>query len=263
MTRIAVLDHGYVELIGSMGGDIDIVNGARQSFDAVSMTHALHCDLVGANAKQDSRCTCASQSDNPDVNMTPGGPFLAKRDEGLLNFLMREKHTSPYELVTVKFGVQIPIAFAREWMRHRTQSFNEMSGRYTELPELFYVPHRDDVREQRGKPGAYFYERMESDECAEQTRHTIKIASENAFMEYRRMLEAGVAKEVARLVLPVNTYTKFVVSANLLNWMRFLSLRNHEHAQYEIRVYAEAIEKLLRQVAPVAMERFVEHGRLR
>lgn len=251
--RISVLDHGYVELQASMGGDIDIVNGARQSFDDVSILHHARCEVAGGDYP------CNTQ---PCVTGRKDCDTIATKDAGLLNFLMRERHTSPFELVTVKLGVQLPIFVAREWMRHRTQSFNEMSGRYTQLPRLFYVPDRDAMREQKGKPGAYYYERIEDDEKADRFRWEIECASNASFGVYEGLLAQGVAKEVARLVLPVNTYTKMVVSANLLNWMRFLSLRNHEHAQYEIRVYAEVIEKMLAQVAPVAMEKFVEHGRL-
>lgn len=252
--RKCVLDHGYVEMIDSMGDDLAIVNGARQSFDAYSERHMSLCDLVtGGTTKM---CTCN--------DLTPGERnFMSKADKGLINFLMRERHTSPFELVTAKFAVQLPIFVAREWMRHRTQSFNEMSGRYTQLPRLFYVPARDQMREQKGKPGAYHYERIEDDAMAEQVRSLIDASANLAFTDYEMMLERGVAKEVARLVLPVNTYTKFVVSANLLNWMRFLSLRNEPSAQWEIQQYAKAIEEQLIAVAPVAMEKFVEHGRLR
>ncbi|OPZ65626.1 MAG: Thymidylate synthase ThyX [Firmicutes bacterium ADurb.Bin506] len=250
MTRIEVLDHGHVELIGSMGSDLDIVNGARQSFDEVSILHRNDCPLMVA-FDAPSECNCANT----------GGVNLLPKDAGLVNFLMREKHTSPFELVTAKLGVMLPIFVAREWMRHRTQSFNEMSARYTQMPRLFYVP--EDIREQKGKPGAYYYEPMADRVMAVRARQRIEAMCNVAFDEYEYLMSEGVAKEQARLVLPVGTYTKMVVSANLLNWMRFLSLRNHEHAQYEIRVYAEAIEKLLMEIAPVAMEKFVEHGRLR
>jgi thymidylate synthase (FAD) len=252
--HVPVLDHGHVELLNAMGGDLDIVNGARQSFDQASILHHPNCELAGGDYG------CNTQ---PCVTFRKDCTELATKDRGLINFLMREKHTSPFELVQVKLGVQIPIAFAREWMRHRTQSFNEMSSRYTELPELFYVPALEHVREQKGKPGAYYYEPVGDKELAMKTVDAIVRSSGIAFDNYRDMLADGIAKEVARLVLPVNTYTKFVVSANLLNWMRFLSLRNHEHAQWEIRQYAIAIEELLKQIAPVAMEAFVEHGRLR
>lgn len=258
MTRTHVLDHGYVELVGSMGSDLDIVVGARQSFDEMSHLHFRCCPEVElSHEKKWRECECLGHP-----QLSHHAKHLAKKDDGLINFLMRQRHTSPFELVTVKFAVQLPIFVAREWMRHRTQSFNEMSGRYTQLSRLFYVPARDDIREQTGKPGAYTYERMESDHDAEMYREMILDASNGAFNSYELMVDDGVAKEVARLVLPVNTYTKFVASANLLNWMRFLSLRNHPDAQLEIRVYAEAIEAMLHEVAPVAMEKFVEHGRL-
>lgn len=256
MTRIQLLDHGHVELIGSMGGDIDIVNGARQSFDEVSFLHHRWCPLVKdlPLARKFDACTCETDAVGDAKTM------LTKKDEGLINFLMRGRHTSPFELVQVKLGVMLPIFVAREWMRHRTQSFNEMSGRYTQLPRLFYVP--DEIREQKGKPGAYTYEPMEDETEVLRAQSIIRASCDRAFDDYEWMLERGVAKEQARGVLPVNTYTKMVVSANLLNWMRFLSLRNHPHAQHEIQVYAEAVESLLWKVAPVAMERYVEHGRL-
>lgn len=254
MSRVSCLDHGYVELIGSMGGDIDVVNGARQSFDDVSIAHFPMCQQVIGSEECDCGSWAVKAYNFSDLK------HLSKKDAGLINFLMRERHTSPFELVTAKFAVQLPIFVAREWMRHRTQSFNEMSGRYTQLPRLFYVP--GEIREQTGKPGAYKYVTTEDHEMSGWAKDSIEGASNAAFNAYEDMLEAGVAKEQARLVLPVNTYTKFVVSANLLNWMRFLSLRNHPHAQQEIQEYARAIEEQLIAVAPVAMQKFVEHGRL-
>lgn len=256
-SQIQVLDHGFVKLSGSMGGDLDIVNGARQSFDEASILHIAHCPETDAHTEWEKARDCRAAGCT-----NKAGTHLSKRDAGLLNFLMRQRHTSPFELVQVKLEVQAPIFVVREWMRHRTQSYNEMSARYTQLPRLFYVPARDQIREQRGKAGAYYYERMEQDADAEAVTRAINYSCGLAFDEYQEMIDNGVAKEIARLVLPVSTYTKFVASANLLNWMRFLSLRNHEHAQQEIRVYAEVIETMLAQVAPVSMECFVKHGRL-
>lgn len=255
--KTRVLDHGSIELLDSMGGDLDIVNGARTSFDEQSLYHESICQLVTDGSGE---CSCEAQYNR--IAQLDHRVSLAKKDAGLINFLMREKHTSPFELVAVKFGVTLPIFVAREWMRHRTQSFNEMSGRYVQLSRSYYVPARDSIREQKGKAGAYYYERIEDNVKAGVCQTSIRASSEQAFDRYEDMLKHGIAKEVARLVLPVNTFTKFVASANLLNWMRFLSLRNHPQAQMEIRVYAEAIEKMLEQVAPVAMESFVNHGRL-
>lgn len=222
--RIPVLDHGYIELLDHMGSDIDIVNAARTSFD----TH--------------------------ETDMT-------ERNVGLINFLMRERHGTPFEMVEFKFAVKAPIFVFREWHRHRIASINEMSGRYVELEREFYVPARDDIREQKGKPGAYYYERMESDERAAMAQHTIKVASDNGFDAYQNMLNDGVAKEVARLVLPVNTYSKMVWKTNLRALMNFVSLRNHEHAQREIMYYASIMEQIVSTIVPVAIESFIEYGR--
>jgi len=219
-----VLDHGYVNLVDSMGGDLNIVNAARTSY----------------NTKREE---------------------LSDADRGLINFLARERHGTPFEMVNLMFEVQAPIFVFREWHRHRIASINEMSGRYVELPRLFYVPARDNVREQKGKAGAYTYERIEDDGKARAVRDGITASCNRAFDTYEAMLRDGVAKEIARLVLPVNTYSKMVWSCNLRSLMNFLSLRNDDRAQYEIKVYAEAIEEMAFEIAPVAMAAFVEHGR--
>ena len=219
-----VLDHGHIKLIDSMGSDIDIVNAARTSFDG-------------------------SESE------------MNERNIGLVNFLMKNRHGTPFEMVEVKFEVKAPIFVFREWHRHRIASINEMSGRYVELEREFYVPHRDDIREQKGKPGAYYYERMENDARAKQVQSYIHAGAEVSFDDYERMLKQGVAKEIARLVLPLNTYSKMVWKTNLRAAMNFVSLRNHQHAQLEIREYASVMENILFQVAPVSMKSFVENGR--
>jgi len=219
-----VLDHGYVSLVDSMGSDLSIVNAARTSYN------------------------------NPSAKLT-------QNDKGLINFLMRERHGTPFEMVEFKFAVKAPIFVFREWHRHRIASINEMSGRYVELEREFYVPAREDIRVQKGKPGAYYYETMESDNDAKVTMATIHRASHTAFDDYEIMLANGVAKEVARLVLPVNTYSKMVWKTNLRALMNFLSLRNHDRAQREIRVYAEAMEEMAMSVAPVAMDAFISNGR--
>ncbi len=219
-----ILDHGYVNLVDSMGGDLSIVNAARTSY----------------NTKKE---------------------VMEAADEGLINFLAKHRHGTPFEMVNLMFEVQAPIFVFREWHRHRIASINEMSGRYVELPRLFYVPARDQIREQKGKAGAYVYERMESDDEAERTTDGIEGACNYSFDVYEDMLKSGVAKEVARLVLPVNTYSKMVWSVNLRSLMNFLSLRNDDRAQWEIHEYAKAIEEMAFEVAPVAMEAFVKNGR--
>jgi thymidylate synthase (FAD) len=186
---------------------------------------------------------------------------MTDRNIGLINFLMRERHGTPFEMVEFKFAVKAPIFVFREWHRHRIASINEMSGRYVELEREFYVPSRDDIREQKGKPGAYYYERVENDDDAELCRKQIAAASNDSFDRYEEMLCAGIAKEIARLVLPVNTYSKMVWKTNLRALMNFLSLRNHEHAQREIMYYASTIEQIASTIVPVAMDSFIEYGR--
>lgn len=255
--RIQVLDHGYIELLDSMGDDLAIVNAARTSFDNASVWHWQDCPSVELDK---GACNCIGNTqtdDNGDVI----ADSLSRRDRGLINFLMRERHGTPFEMVEFKFAVKAPIFVFREWHRHRIASINEMSGRYVELEREFYVPARDDIREQKGKPGAYYYERVESDRLAIDVRDRIITCGHFAFDEYEFLLRQGMAKEIARLVLPVNTYSKMVWKANLRAVMNFLSLRNHEHAQREIRYYAEAMEQVVSTIVPVAMDAFVEHGR--
>jgi thymidylate synthase (FAD) len=145
-------------------------------------------------------------------------------------------------------------------MRHRTNSFNELSGRYTELPSAFYVPAAEDVRSQVGKPGAYTFEPV-GDEVAERTRERMTEAYEAAYATYRAMLDDGVAKEVARSVLPVGIYTEFYWTLNARSLMNFLSLRNAETAQREIRRYAEACEAHFARLMPVTHAAFLARER--
>ena len=223
VSRIDVLDDGFVRLDGSMGDDLSVVNAARVSF--------------GSRA---------------DV--------LDERNQGLIRFLMRERHGTPFEHNAFRFHIRCPIFVAREWFRHRVGSFNELSGRYTELPEAFYVPAAEDVRTQVGKPGSYSFEQVDA-ELAERTRTTMQETYATAYRAYRAMLDDGVAKEVARSVLPVGIYTEFYWTVNARSIMHFLGLRNHETAQREIRVYAAAVEELWGPQMPVTHAAFVANDR--
>lgn len=208
-----------------MGSDLHIVNNARVSFD------------------QDSA-------------------ELGDRERGLLNFLMRERHGSPWEAVVLRFDVKAPLFVVREWQRHRVGSFNEQSARYSEIPDHFYVPEREYVREQKGKPGSYFFDTIEEEGLAAQTIATIEQTQRDCFDAYHRMLEQGVAKELARTVLPVGMFSRMKWTVNLRALFNFLSLRNHDHAQREIRDYAMAVEELAKGVVPVAFECFEKNGRV-
>jgi thymidylate synthase (FAD) len=220
---IPVLDHGFVRLDGAMADDLSVVNGARVSF---------------ARRKE----------------------AMDDSDEGLIRFLMRDRHGTPFEHNAFRFHVRCPIFVAREWMRHRVGSFNEFSLRYARASDEFYVPAPEDVRSQVGKPGAYRFEPV-SDELAETTRERLTEVYETAYRTYEELVEAGVAREVARSALPVGAYTEFYWTVNARSLMNFLSLRNAETAQREIRRYAEACERFLEQKMPVTYAAFVASGR--
>jgi thymidylate synthase (FAD) len=221
---IRVLDHGFVRLDDAMADDLSVVNGARVSF---------------ARRKTE----------------------MDESDEGLIRFLMRDRHGTPFEHNSFRFHIRCPIFVAREWFRHRVGSFNEFSMRYAKATDEFYVPAAEDVRTQVGKPGAYSFERVEP-EVAEQTREELQAVYETAFAAYERLVELGVARELARAVMPVGAYTEFYWTVNARALMNFVSLRNSEFAQREIRRYAEAVETFLAEKMPVTYDAFVKAGRV-
>jgi thymidylate synthase (FAD) len=181
-------------------------------------------------------------------------------DEGLIRFLMRERHGTPFEHNSFRFHVRCPIFVAREWFRHRIGSFNEFSMRYAKATDEFYVPAPEDVRTQVGKPGAYTFETVEP-ELAQSTRETFESVYRTAYAAYEELVEAGVAREVARCVLPVGAYTEFFWTVNARALMNFVSLRAADTAQREIRRYAEAVESFLAEKMPVTYEAFVANDR--
>ena len=185
---------------------------------------------------------------------------MEESDEGLIRFLMRERHGTPFEHNAFRFHVRCPIFVAREWFRHRVGSFNEFSLRYAKATDDFYVPEPEDVRSQVGKPGAYSFEPV-SDELAEATREKLRAVYETAYLAYEQLVELGVARELARSVLPVGAYTEFYWTVNARSLMNFLSLRNSETAQREIRRYAEACERFLEEKMPVTYAAFVANSR--
>jgi thymidylate synthase (FAD) len=219
---VAVLDHGFLALDAALASDLAVVNGARVSFNQESQE-------------------------------------MEERDAGLIGFLMREKHGSPFEHGYFRFLVKAPLFVVREHHRHRAgHSYNEWSGRYSKMEPEFYVP--DFIRTQVGKPGAYSFEPVD-DQTREAARVEIESNALRAFQSYERLLERGVAKEVARAVLPLSTYTKYYWSCNPRSLMHFCSLRNHDAAQFEIRQYAAAAETFLEQLMPITHAAFVANGR--
>jgi thymidylate synthase (FAD) len=221
--EVRVLDHGFLALDGALASDLAVVNAARVSFNQTSQE-------------------------------------MTERDEGLIRFLMRERHGSPFEHGYFRFLVKAPLFVVREHHRHRTgHSYNEWSGRYSKMEPEFYVP--DFVRTQVGKPGAYSFEPVEP-EVAEQTREELETVYETAFAAYERLVELGVARELARAALPVGAYTEFYWTVNARSLMNFLSLRAAEAAQREIRRYAEACERFFAELMPVTYQAFLDSGRL-
>ena len=221
---IQVLDHGFVRLDGAMADDLSVVNGARVSF---------------ARRKTE----------------------MDDADAGLIRFLMRDRHGTPFEHNAFRFHVRCPIFVAREWFRHRVGSFNEFSMRYARATDDFYLPEPVDVRSQVGKPGAYSFEAV-SDELAETTREELQAVYEHAYATYERLVEQGVARELARAALPVGAYTEFFWTVNARSLMNFVSLRAAEAAQREIRRYADAVERFFEERMPITYQAFVANGRV-
>ena len=221
---IAVLDHGFVRLDDAMASDLSVVNSARVSF---------------GRRKEE----------------------MDESDEGLVRFLMRDRHGTPFEHNAFRFHIRAPIFVVREWMRHRVGSFNEFSMRYAKATSDFYVPEAEDVRSQVGKPGAYSFEPVDP-ELAEQTREELQAVYDQAFETYERLVELGVARELARSVMPVGAYTEFYWTVNARALMNFVSLRAAETAQREIRRYADAVEVFLAEKMPVTHAAFVAAGRV-
>jgi thymidylate synthase (FAD) len=168
---------------------------------------------------------------------------------------------TPFEHNAFRFHIRTPLFVAREWFRHRVGSFNEFSMRYAKAIDEFYVPEADDVRTQVGKPGSYSFEPVEP-EVAETAREELRAVYENAFAAYERLVELGVARELARAAMPVGAYTEFYWTVNARSLMNFVSLRAAETAQREIRRYADACERFLAAEMPVTYEAFVAAGRI-
>lgn len=212
--RVDLLDHGYLQFVDNMGTDLSIVRSARVSYDGKGKSS----------------------------------------DEKLINYLMTHGHNTPFESCVVTFEIKAPIFVVRQWHRHRTQSYNEISARYTELPEEVYVPVREQITEQSVEN-----KQMKTDVQNPnwpEAQEVMEINAERAFQMYRDLIDMRVPRELARSVLPVGTYTRFFATANLHNWFKFINERSHPHAQYEIMVYSDAIWKMLEGLYPLATKAF-------
>ena len=219
--RIDCLDKGFVRLIDVMGDDAAIVQAARVSY--------------GSGTKK------------------------VLEDRGLIRYLLRHAHTTPFEMVEFKFHVKLPIFVARQWIRHRTANVNEYSGRYSEMKDEFYTPNPNDIRPQSVLNKQGRSEETLPDGIAEQAAIAFKAGQDEAYAQYQEFLEQGIAREIARINLPVSNYTEWYWKIDLHNLFHFLRLRIDSHAQYEIRVFAEAIAELVRPFVPHAWEAFEDY----
>ncbi|HAM25609.1 MAG TPA: FAD-dependent thymidylate synthase [Microbacteriaceae bacterium] len=231
-----------VELVRSSAHDSDVLFAARVSTQGEQT-------LEAAQASQDTEAE-------------------DKRARGLINYLMRDRHGSPFEHNSMTFYVQAPIFVFREFMRHRIASYNEESGRYRELNPVFYVPNADRNLVQVGKPGAYEF-LPGSNEQISLVDHETRAQSVAAFHSYQRMLDAGVAREVARIVLPLNIYSSMYVTLNARSLMNFLSLRTKREGtifpsfpQREIEMAAEKMEDFFAELMPLTYAAFNGNGRV-
>lgn len=187
---------------------------------------------------------------------------MEAEDKGLIRFLMRERHGTPFEHNFFRFHVGAPIFVAREWFRHRSGwSYNEFSGRYAVLEDRAWIPEPHEVRTQVGKPGAYTFEQLPEDLAVEVTG-IIAQSHNNAYETYAKLLLLGVAKEVARTVLPLASQTEFYASCNARSLMHFISLRADPTAQAEIRWFANQMDGILKEQMPETHAAFVEFGRI-
>ena len=217
---IQCLDKGFVRLVDSMGGDDAIVQSARVSYGK--------------------------------------GTSKVSQDRGLIRYLMRHRHTTPFEMVEFKFHCKMPIFVARQWVRHRTANINEYSLRYSEARDEFYFPDPNNIEFQssvnkQGRMGEV------DEQLKKKVQAYFKEISDRSFEIYCELNEAGVARELARAILPVNLYTEWYWKNDLHNLLHFIGLRSDGHAQYEIRVFSDAMASFVKEVAPFAWEAYQDY----
>lgn len=225
LKQYRVLDKGFIELTAYCADDLSVVNAARVSFN--------------------------SQTDT-----------MTEKDEGLIRFLMREKHGTPFEHNYLRFRVKAPIFVFREWHRHRVgHSYNEWSARYSRLAPEFYIPEVGTVVTQVGKPGNYSFEQLD-EESATTYRKWLQDSCNLAYELYEKSMELGVARQQARAFVPVTMYSEMIWSCNARSLMHFLELRNNPNAQMEIREYAQVAELIFSDLMPVTAASFIENNRI-
>lgn len=229
---IPVLDHGFIRVVDYMGTDAAIVQAARVSY--------------GKGTKK------------------------TREDAGLINYLLRHRHTTPFEMCEIKLHIKLPIFIARQWIRHRTANVNEYSGRYSILDREFYVPAPEQLASQSASNRQGRGDVLEGEE-AHRVLDILKSDAQQCYDHYQEMLNEdevgnvvdngkdGLARELARMNLPVNFYTQWYWKIDLHNFMHFLALRVDAHAQYEIRVYAQAMLDVLKKWVPITYNAFMDY----
>ncbi|MFA7124844.1 MAG: FAD-dependent thymidylate synthase [Sphaerochaetaceae bacterium] len=213
-----VLDKGFVRLVDYLGSDARIVQSARVSYGEGTKTY--------------------------------------RQDKALIAYLMRNEHTSPFEQVVFTFHIKMPIFVARQWIRHRTARVNEISGRYSIMADEAYVPDFEHINYQSGDNKQGRSDEPVGEDVCRQVAELIQSNHEHAFTSYKKLLDLGIARELARIDLPLSLYTQWYWQMDLHNLFHFLKLRLDAHAQYEIRVYAEQILSIVETVCPMACEAF-------
>jgi len=236
-----ILDHGYVQLVEHWGSDERVVEAARMSTNK---------GFLGWGPVHEISCASQAISGGQGLEHIPCNCTPKAGDEKLLRYLYENKHATPFEMGGMVIEVQAPIMVFREWHRHRTQSYNEMSARYTQLPDLFYVPATERITAQSKKnkqsSGA---EELDPVVIAD-FREALAKTQREAYARYERAIKDNVPRELARLHLPVSIYSRMRASANLRNWLSFLTLRMEAGAQWEIRMYANAVAALVSNKFP-------------
>ena len=217
--KIDVLDKGFIRLVDFMGGDNRVVSSARVSFGAVSKGE--------------------------------------EQDKRLIKYLLEHAHHTPFELCYFQFHICCPIFVARQWMRHRWGSYNEVSARYTQVKDEFYIPSQFRGQDTKNKQGSVPTSSLNQKALIKLYEDSV----EASYAAYKKLIDAGVAREMARGVLPVCQYTQFYWSVNARSLLNFLSLRTDKHAQWEIRVYADAIAKIFQEKMPWSWAAFEDLSR--
>lgn len=246
-----VLDYGFVRLIDKWGSEEQIISSARMSTSGSFKGWDKPCP--------ECKGSCRGAADNGMVEVcsTCQGVGKLEGDSKLLRYLWEHQHLSPFEMAGATFEMQLPIFVARELVRHRTFSFNELSARYTALPDLYYIPTLE--RLMAGKQASKNKQGSEDGFNSVQAlslRDDIVYQTGTARATYDDMIAAGVSRELARLVIPVNQYTRWRMSGNLRNWCHMLELRLGEGVQWECQEYAKAVEVILQQIFPRTMSLF-------